>query len=125
MLKVTALATALSLAVSSSVLGAETRIERADPSVICLDEDMTLSVWRSQSTVLSFDYTRTTASLVVDGRRWLQLPQNIQTSIALSAFCRPAMADTLVVLEVRNQSGNLLGTVSRGKWHNRLTGQWF
>ena len=90
MLKVAALATVFSLAVSSSVLGAETRIERADPSVICHDEDMTLLVWRSQSTVLSIDYTRKTASLVVDGRRWLQLPQNIQTSIALSAFCRPA-----------------------------------
>lgn len=123
MFRAAAFSTFIVLFVSSSALGAETFVQQADPAMLCQNEDATLSIWRSQSTVLSLDYTRKPASLTVDGRRWLQLPQNIQASVALSAYCRLEVAESSLSLEVRNQGGNLLGTVKRGAWHNRLTDQ--
>lgn len=110
------------LSTAFPVLADETYIQRVDPSIVCHNQDVVMSIWQSQSTVLSMDYRRTPAALIVDGRRWLRLPSNIQSSIALSAYCRVSVTDAARQLEVLNQEGNLLGVVSNGQWRNRLTG---
>ncbi len=113
----------LVLSTAFPVLADETFIQRVNPSIVCHNQDVTIAIWQSQSTVLSVDYKRTPAALIVDGRRWLRLPSNIQSSIALSAYCRVSLVDATGKLEVLNQGGNLLGVVSKGQWRNRITGK--
>jgi hypothetical protein len=110
----------LTFAMALPASGAETYVQRQDPSTLCHNEDTTITIWHSQNTVLSLDYDRRPAVVTVDARRWLRLPANVQASIALSAYCRLHAADATADLEVRG--GSLYGTVSRGEWHNWLTG---
>ncbi len=113
----------VAITVASQVAPEATRIERVDPSTLCHHEDLMLSIWQSQNLVWSLDYNRRPALLVVDGRSWLKLPLQTQASVALAAFCRVDAAEAPAALEVRDQGERLFGTVSAGRWHNRLSGQ--
>lgn len=113
----------LALFMAFSAWGAETFVQHEDPSAVCHNKDVILSIWQGQSLILSVDYNRKPAVLTVDGRRWLKLSSNIQTSIAFSAYCRLEATDGVGTLEVRDHGERLFGTVSRGRWQNRLTGE--
>lgn len=112
------LATHLAIALHASGASAD-----PNPATHCRDAETVLIIWQSQKMIVSRDYTRNPARLVVAGKGWLQLSSETQNAIALAAFCPIARASNGTALEIYDGFGVLLGTVHDNRWYNRLTGE--
>jgi hypothetical protein len=103
--------------------GTETEVQPTPLPTSCAEQDITVTVWKSQNVIYAVELERIPPTVIVDRRRWLRLPERLQLSIALASYCRMGAVDQTATMQVVDTGESLFGTVSRGKWKNRLTGK--
>lgn len=113
----------LSLAFAAEAGHAQQFVTPADPAIACHEEEVLLTIWHAQRMIGSVDYHGASATIVVSSRHWLKTRPDVQSQIALAAYCRIAVKYGRGKVEVTGHNGHpLYGAVVDGRWHNRLTG---
>jgi hypothetical protein len=111
-----------SIQAAAPASGAETVVQPTPPQNICAEQDVVVTIWKSQNVIWGVEPERRPPTLTVDRRRWLGLPASFQSTIALASYCRLGAVDGAAEMQVVDTGGSVFGVVRDGKWKNRLTG---